>query len=159
MHTLDTATVASVMSGDVLKVSEHWSLHSLIEFFNAHGISGAPVTDTHGTLKGVVSLTDILHFDRSAQHSIEENPLTQYYYSGLEGMTPEQLGLVGGDQHGQHLVSEIMTPHIIALDQRASLNDAVDLMCTNHIHRVFITRDGELAGVVTTLDILNHLRR
>jgi CBS domain-containing protein len=159
MHTPDRVTVAAVMSSDVLKVSEHWSLHSLIEFFNTHRISGAPVIDSHGNLKGVVSLTDILRFDSSAQHSIEENPLTQYYYSGLEGMTPEQLGLAGGDQHGQHLVCEIMTPHIIALDQHAPLDEAIDMMCSNRIHRVFVTRDGELAGVVSTLDILSYLRR
>ncbi|UTW10915.1 CBS domain-containing protein [Marinobacterium rhizophilum] len=159
MHALETATVADAMTADVLKVPEHWSLHSLIGFFNTHRISGAPVIDNHARLTGVVSLSDILRFDSSAQHSIEENPLTQYYYSGLEGMTPEQLGLTGGDQHGQHLVSEIMTPHIIALDQQATLQEAVDLMCQNRIHRVFVTRQGELAGVVTTLDILDHLRR
>jgi signal-transduction protein with cAMP-binding, CBS, and nucleotidyltransferase domain len=33
------------------------------------------------------------------------------------------------------------------------------MMCSNRIHRVFITRDGNLAGVISTLDILNHLRR
>ncbi len=32
-------------------------------------------------------------------------------------------------------------------------------MCSNRIHRVFITRDGELAGVLSTLDILSYLRR
>jgi CBS domain-containing protein len=159
MNTLETAAVAEVMSNDVLTVSEHWSLHSLLEFFNRHRISGAPVVDANGDLKGVVSVTDILRFDSTAQHSIEENPLTQYYYSGLEGMSPEQLGLVGGDQHGQHLVCEIMTPHIMALDHCASLSDAADMMCSNRIHRVFITRDGNLAGVVSTLDILNYLRR
>ncbi len=159
MNRLETANAADIMSTEVLTVSEHWSLKNLIEFFNKHQISGAPVLSTEGELKGVVSLTDILHFDRTSQHSIEENPLTQYYYSGIDGIAPEQLGLVSGDQHGQHLVCEIMTPHIIAVDASVSLQDAAAIMCSNRIHRLFITRNGGLVGVVSTLDILSYLTR
>lgn len=157
MKTLETTCVADIMSAEVLTVSEHWSLKMLIDFFNKHQISGAPVTGNGGELKGVVSLTDLLRFDGQSDHSIDENPMTHYYYGGLEGVTAEQLGLVGGDLHAQHLTCEIMTPHLITVDAGASLQETASLMCNHRIHRIFVTRDDIPVGVVSTLDILTHL--
>lgn len=156
MSALTTLTAGEVMSPSVLTVPQYWSLKQLIDFFDKQKINGAPVMGENGSLVGVVSLSDILKFD-SSSHSINENPSTQYYYNNMDGASPEQLGLVGGDQHTQHQVSEIMTSHVVSVDISTPLTEVAALMCKNKIHRVFVTSDNELNGVLSTLDILNRV--
>ena len=156
MSTLTMLTAGEVMSSSVLTVPQYWSLKQLIDFFDQHKINGAPVMGESGNLVGVVSLSDILKFDSRA-HSINENPTTQFYYNNMDGASPEQLGLVGGDVHTQHQVSEIMTAHVVSVDASTPLTEVAALMCKNKIHRVFVTSDNELNGVLSTLDILNRV--
>ncbi|BBB30785.1 HPP family protein [Neptunomonas japonica] len=156
MSDLTMLTAGEIMSPSVLTVPQNWSLKQLIEFFDQQNINGAPVMGDNGSLVGVVSISDILKFDSRA-HSITENPSTQYYYNNLDGASPEQLGLVGGDSHTLHQVSEIMTAHIVSVDVSVSLSDVAALMCRKKIHRVFVTSDNELNGVLSTLDILKRV--
>lgn len=53
-----------------------------------------------------------------------------------------------------HEVSEVMTRSpLITTSPDASAESAADLMGRNNIHRVLVTNDGALCGIVTALDI------
>ncbi len=157
MNKLATMTAKDIMSAELLTVAEHWSIKTLVDFLNRHKVTGAPVLSAKRELIGVVSLSDILSFDGRPKHSIEENPLTQYYYSTLEGYTPDELGLSQGDLHTHHLVSEIMTPEIISVDADTPLPEVARVMYERGIHRVFVRCAGEIRGAISTLDILQQL--
>ncbi len=154
MSNLSQLTAEEIMSGDLLTVSEHWSIQTLIDFFNRHKVTGAPVLSSRREFIGVVSLSDILSFDGTPKHSISENPLTQYYYSTLEGYTVDELGISTNNEHTNHLVSEIMTPDIITADASTAVTELAATMHERGIHRIFITEDGKIKGAVSTLDIL-----
>ena len=53
-----------------------------------------------------------------------------------------------------HLVSEIMTPEIITAEIDTALTEVANIMYSKGIHRLFITDNEQIKGVVSTLDIL-----
>ncbi|MFW1677216.1 HPP family protein [Pontibacter sp. JAM-7] len=154
MRTLQQYTARDIMNRELLTASEHWSIQTLIDFFNRHKISGAPVLSAQREFVGVVSLSDILTFDGNTKHSMSENPMTQYYCNMADGTSPDELGFKDVNQHQSHLVSEIMTEALITAPADTSLPALAGLMHNRNIHRVFITEDDQICGAVSTLDIL-----
>lgn len=154
MTNLSKLTAKQIMSRELLTVSDNWSIQTLIEFFNKHKVTGAPVLSSKKHFIGVVSLSDILNFDNNAQHKLSENPLTQFYYNTLEGVSVDDLGISSSNQHLDHVVSEIMTPEIITADIDNSITKIAGIMYNQGIHRIFITEDEQIKGVISTLDIL-----
>ena len=128
MNTRTEMVAGDIMSQDLLTVSEHWSIQTLIDFFNRHKVTGAPVLSSKREFIGVVSLSDILTFDGNPSHSMNENPTTQYYYNTLEGISPDELGLSDGDQHKNHLVAEIMTRSIISASDTTPVTELAETM-------------------------------
>jgi CBS domain-containing protein/DNA-directed RNA polymerase subunit RPC12/RpoP len=55
-------------------------------------------------------------------------------------------------------VSEIMTPHPIAIEEDKTLGEAIDLMGRKKIRRMLVTKDGEITGIFTQRDILSLSR-
>lgn len=53
------------------------------------------------------------------------------------------------------MVSEVMTPYLITVDQYASLAEAHEKMKLNKIRRLPVTENGALIGIITERDILN----
>ena len=154
MQKLSQLKASDIMSTELLTVSEHWSIQALIEFFNKHKVTGAPVLSSRQDFIGVVSLSDIMNFDGNPKHELSENPLTQFYYNTLEGVTVDELGISNRNQHMDHLVSEIMTPEIITAEIDTALTEVANIMYSKGIHRLFITDNEQIKGVVSTLDIL-----
>lgn len=154
MSDITSSSAREIMSTQLLTVCESWSIQALIDFFNEKKVSGAPVLSKNGDLIGVVSLSDIINFDVNPQHSLDENPMSQYYFNTLEGVSPDELGLSTGNQHQNHLVSEIMTPEVISVEIDTPVPQIAAQMHQHNIHRVFISNGDEICGVVSTLDIL-----
>jgi CBS domain-containing protein len=51
-----------------------------------------------------------------------------------------------------------MTPMIFSVREDTSVQEVADTMLKGRIHRVFVTRDGKLTGIVTALDMLQVIR-
>jgi CBS domain-containing protein len=47
---------------------------------------------------------------------------------------------------------------IFSVSENTSVQEVADVMLKGRIHRVFVTRDGRLAGIVTALDMLKVIR-
>jgi CBS domain-containing protein len=55
-------------------------------------------------------------------------------------------------------VREIMTPMIFKVSEDTVVKKVADIMIRNRIHRVFVTREEELVGVIATPDMLKIIR-
>jgi len=51
-----------------------------------------------------------------------------------------------------------MTPMIFEVTEDARVQDVAETMLKGNIHRVFVTRDKKLTGIVTTLDMMQVIR-
>ena len=152
-------TAKDVMNEDVLSVGMDWSVEYLTDFLVENGISGAPVTSEDGKLVGVVSLTDIVrHNSLPGKDSRLDNPY-DYYRHGLEHQyAKEDIRSLSIETEPLDTVRDIMTPMIFDVNEDTQVKQVADTMIRGRIHRVFVTREQKLVGVITTVDMLKVIR-
>ena len=152
-------TVGDIMHRDVLAVDADWPLDKLAGFLTDNSISGAPVTDEHGELIGVVSLTDLVRHNSMTDKDTDANNTHDVYLYELERhVSNEELRVFHAQYESPIQVREIMTPMIFKVSEKDSVKDVAETMLKGNIHRVFVTRKGKLKGIITALDMLQVIR-
>ncbi len=147
---------ADVMTESVMVAEADWPISRLADFFLTNSISGAPVIAAGKGLVGVVSLTDIV---RQSTQSLDEQDQTHEYYLGILKTKISQ-----DDMLGMHLdatedtrVTDIMTSMVFQVDVNIPVTEIAETMVRGRIHRVFVTQEDEVVGVVTALDLIKLL--
>jgi CBS domain-containing protein len=143
-------SAADVMNTRLLTVRPDMTARELAAFLVENQISGAPVLDAHGKLVGVVSLMDIAESD--AERAPEGDPL-----HGWEGqVAPEEMRGLHVEAEGP-LVSDLMTPTVYAVPVETPVALLARTMVSGRIHRLLVTRNHQVVGIVTSLDLLQLL--
>jgi CBS domain-containing protein len=146
-----------VMNPDILKVRDDMTVAALAEFLVDHEISGAPVEDVEGRLIGVVSLTDVAEAMAGHDQVVGDRPQPSFYVHGWEDQAnPEELAGLRVTE-SQLTAGEIMTPAIFAVDEELPVPMVADKMIRAHVHRLLVTRDQKVVGILTTSDLLGLL--
>lgn len=159
LESVRETAVGKVMQHEVLAAAADWSLEQLADFLVDNGISGAPVIGADEQLIGVVSLTDIVRQSRLQDHAASRDDTHDVYLYELERrMGREELRELHIQYETPVQVRDIMTPMIFSVSENTSVQEVADVMLKGRIHRVFVTRDGRLAGIVTALDMLKVIR-
>lgn len=156
---MNHTTVSDIMQANVFTVEEDWTLDQLARFLTDKQISGAPVNDSSGKLTGVVSVTDIVGYDGSPVSESADSSTHEYYLRSLENqVSGEEIPAFSAAQDSAVTVRDIMTPMVFQINEDASIRDAADTMVRGHIHRLFVTRDNRISGVITALDMMKVIR-
>ena len=145
-----------IMKQDILSVGMEWSIDQLADYLIENSISGAPVTTEEGKLLGVVSLTDIVRYRSMPATDIRPNDPHDYYMDSGTLLSPE----ISDTMHVETplKVKEIMTPMIFDVKEDSAVQRVADAMIRGRIHRVFVTDEGRLKGIITTMDLLEVIR-
>jgi predicted transcriptional regulator len=144
--------VEDVMTPDVIAVAPNTSLAALVQLFLHHDIAGAPVVDEEGKPVGVVSASDLLDVTRrSGQVGVPRYYRLWNGHIRAVGITDE------GSNHVMGIVSDVMTPSVVAIDRRSTVREAAQLMARVDVHRLVVTEAGRACGVLTTMDCLKVL--
>lgn len=152
-------TAKDIMILDVLEAKADWSLRRLVEFLAENSISGAPVVSEDEKLIGVVSLTDILRHDTLPEKYAEPHGPHDYYLSTLEHpFAPQEIDSFQLEIEPQTTVRDIMTPRIFKVSEDATVQEVSDTMIKGHIHRVFVTREEKVVGIISAVDMLRIIR-
>lgn len=121
--------VRDIMSDDVFTLDAEMSIEQAARALSERGISGAPVV-AGAKVVGVLSNSDLANPDR--------------------GLAADPAALV----------ADVMTPLVFYLRPGEPANTAVRLMLYEGVHRLVVVREsGELAGIVTTMDVLKAVGR
>ena len=156
---INDVTVGEVMQRDVLAVDADWPLDKLARFLVDNSISGAPVTDENGELVGVVSMTDLVrHNSITEKDTVASQTHDVYLYELERHIGNEELQVFHTQYESPVQVREIMTPLIFKVSEEDSIREVADIMLKGRIHRVFVTRDTLLTGIVTALDMMQVIR-
>lgn len=158
-ETVRQMTVSDVMQREVLAAEGDWSLEELADFLVDNSISGAPVVGANDRLVGVVSLTDIVRQNRMQEHGADRADAHDVYLYDLgRHLGREELREMHIQVESAVQVRDIMTPMIFSVGEDTAVQEVADTMLKGRIHRVFVTRDGKLSGIVTALDMLKVIR-
>ncbi len=148
-----------IMSTNVLTVPESMTVIELASFFTEKMISGAPVVDHDGNLVGVVSLSDIVRTEGRRSAIVKEQHEADYYLHGWENrLNEDELQEFHLEDDDGLTVRDIMTPLIFKVSEDTPITEMADIMIGGRIHRLIVTRDEKVVGIVSTLDMLKALR-
>jgi nucleotide-binding universal stress UspA family protein/predicted transcriptional regulator len=132
--------VRDVMTGDVMTLRDDESLVVALRKLVRRRASGAPVLDAEGRLVGVISQRDIMSWHEGAVKELsKQSTLVPSEY--LHRLQAER-------------VRTVMTTSPTSIPESASLQAAMALFRERGIHRLPVTRDGRVVGIITGSDIL-----
>jgi CBS domain-containing protein len=154
---LAAETAQELMTPNPISVSQEVTVKEAITFLLEKGFTAMPVIDEAGHAVGVLSRTDILIFDRQKA----DYALPDYFGKADLKMEdgeeiPEGFQVESVDRTR---VKEVMTPVIYSVAPETPAAKVVEELVNLGVHRLFVLdRDGLLLGVISTFDILKHLR-
>jgi CBS domain-containing protein len=173
--------VRDIMTTDVVTVTPHTTLRDAIELFAKRHVSGAPVIDGVDVV-GVVSTSDVLSFEASNPSVLterdsvewtdleeetpetddidpEDEPTAEFFteqWDDAGADVSDRMSALASpewDLLEEHEVEEIMTRKLLAVPPDAPVEEAARLMKKSGVHRVFVTEDRRIVGVVSAIDI------
>lgn len=121
--------VRDLLAGRPLRrIHRETTIAEVAGILDCEGISGAPLINDAGDVVGMVSKSDIVHFE-----------------------------FVGGDPFmGQ--VWEIGKTRIKSIPEHATAKEAAQIMLLEHIHRLLVVdADGEAVGMLTSFDFVRQV--
>ncbi len=157
-HPLASRTpVSSIMTrDDFLVVRGTLRLEPLAKLLLDAALTGAAVSDAHGTLIGYVSMGDLVreHFLNGDTEATDQ-----------EVQTRMRRGFDGALSSGFHLerapastARDIMMPFVFKVEETASIEEAAAMMAFEGVHRlIVISADGKVVGQVLAMDVMRWL--
>jgi nucleotide-binding universal stress UspA family protein/predicted transcriptional regulator len=132
--------VKDVMTSDVMTLQDDESLVVALRKLVRRRASGAPVLDAEGRLAGVISQRDIMAWhERAVKELSKQSILVPGEY--LRRLQAER-------------VRTVMTTSPTSIPESASLQAAMALFRERSIHRLPVTRNDRVVGIITGSDIL-----
>ena len=123
--------VAEVMRTDLKTIAPDATVgEAVVSLADAH-ISALPVVDGRGALLGVLSSTDVLTAVAEADDAERRGRLFD-----------------------ETLVKDLMTGRAMTVEPDADIAEAARQMLYVEVHRLFVTDDGKLVGVISQTDIV-----
>ena len=160
---LSGITAADIMIRQVITIHNTATIPEFLELLQSNGITGMPVVDESGKVCGVVSVSDVARFMANVHEKDRDRlkPDVDFYNFSLEHAI--ELNTMEGfymDQDRKILVQEIMTPAPVTVKPETTVREVARIMHEKKIHRIIVSStDGEITGIISTLDILNAVAR
>ena len=174
--------VRDIMTKDVITISPDLTIRDAMSLLSTRHISGAPVV-SGGDIVGVITSNDLMAFaaelpgapaeledeaefgDVAARDDIPEPEIepagaffTDLWDDAGADTTVRFAGVAGPEWNvlDAHTVEEAMTrAPIFQMPGDATLPAAAEFMRTNGVHRMLVTDENGLAGIVSATDLAN----
>jgi CBS-domain-containing membrane protein len=139
------------MTREVYAVAPETSLEVAGRLLYSRNITGAPVVDARGQAIGVVTAKDLVDPDRPRSSGPGSAALFRLSSEGCHKLDGGKVGSGGR-------VSDVMTSYVIAVGPDCPLDQVMQLMTSDDIHRVFVV-DGkkQIIGIVSSMDVIRAL--
>jgi len=143
------STVKDVMTTSVVAIGESANYKDIIIAMIARRVSACPVLDVTGRVVGVVSEADLLLKELGPEHF--DGPGASLRASGRRGERAKANGMTA---------AELMSTPAVTISPAASVAEAARLMHQYGVKRLpVVDADGQLAGIVSRLDVLSVFTR
>jgi CBS domain-containing protein len=150
-------TARELMEARVLTVDPEASLEDVYQLFSDEEISGAPVVSGDGALIGVITATDLI---RATEEERDTARMDSDYFRDLLPYSAPDWSF-GPEDFQNRLASlrasDAMTREVITVPPQMPASGVARVLRERKIHRVFVSADGQLLGVLSAFDLLRVL--
>lgn len=150
-----TTKSAEIMTPNVVTISPTASVTDAVRLICEHGISGLPVVDRDGKLVGIITKTDLITLEYETQferlYEVDLKSIlgsSEFNNASIQNFSSE------ADSRDITLVETIMKRSVITASPETPLPVIAKLMYENNIHRIVITENDRVVGIITSMDLL-----
>lgn len=139
--------IGELMHPKVICLSPDATVREAEALLSAQHVGGAPVVDPEGRILGIVSQNDLA---RHVSRRVTEAEAGRFYTD------EDDFQEIGGQATdlGTTPVAKVMSRRVWSVGRDDAAAAAAQLMREHRIHRVLVTEEGRLAGILTSLDLL-----
>ncbi|OGR61374.1 MAG: hypothetical protein A2X36_10640 [Elusimicrobia bacterium GWA2_69_24] len=140
-----------LMQRRVFCVPPQMPVRELAKKLDRRGLEGGVVVDGGGNLLGVVSKSDVYHYQREGTRGPDALAFfRQHLIDGLSAASP-------ADVPDLARVRDIMRPSAVEFPENASVDRIAQAMRRRRLLRVLITSGRKVRGLLTAMDLLKLL--
>jgi len=140
-----------IMTKGVITVKPATTLEELARILIKHQISGAPVVDDAGHLKGIVTENDLIS-KNSRLHIPTIIRLFDAYIPFGTGKMEQEIRKMAAST-----VDDICRKDVITVDDEASVEYIATVMTEKKIHLLPVLKGGNLVGIIGKKDLIKGL--
>lgn len=140
-----------IMTRDVITVKPDATIEDLARLLVKHGISGVPVVDDKGTLKGIVTENDLITKNSRLHLPTILRLFDAYIPLGTGKMEDEIKRMTAS------MVDEIYAKEVITVDHEASVEYIATIMTEKKIHLLPVLKEGKLVGIIGKKDVIRGM--
>jgi CBS domain-containing protein len=140
------------MTRDVITVHGNSTVDEALRLMANHKVSGLPVVDVDGCLKGIITESDLLLKGQFATTAGRSRP---------EGLfAPQVDGVAEAYRRSKaRLVEDAMTRRVLAFGEESFVADIARAMIEHAVNRVPIVQDCKVVGIVSRRDVVKALAK
>jgi CBS domain-containing protein len=149
--------LSQIMTTEVTTVPARAALGDAVRTLLDRGVTGLPVVADTGEVVGVLSLADVARKVKGQSPTAEEPTGDTVFYDNVQIEDLLRSALRGSPEG---TVRDFMSARVLSLQPDSTVREAARMMVDRKIHRVLVTdAKGKLLGIVSTLDIVDHVSR
>lgn len=145
--------IKDIMTKDVITVNEDDTVEKCADLLIDHNLSGIPVVDNSGKVKGMITEGDLIR--RASK--IEGIPILEVL-GGLFYLESPHKFMDKLKKSMGSIASMIMTENVITIGPDDEIEDAATLLVEKRVKRLpVVGKEGHLMGIISRKDIINYL--
>jgi CBS domain-containing protein len=151
----ESLTAADVMHSGIKSVPPQMTIPELEEAFVREQVSGFPVVD-EGEMVGLVSRADVVrHFctERRIAETVSDFHFDEKGFHEIEMESMQQIADRVGERIEGLSVADVMNKRPLTVSLGATIREVAEKCVHHHIHRLPVTDQGTLVGIITTIDL------
>ncbi len=129
--------VSTIMTTNVIKLNVTDSLAKAEKLFKEKKIRHIPVMNGNKII-GMLSYTDLLKI--SIADTLDENE--------------EEIDIA---VYNVFTIQQVMAKNLVCISPDTSIKEAAEILATREFHALPVTENGDLAGILTTTDLIRYL--
>ena len=123
-----------IMTSQVITIPDTASIDYARTVLMEEAITALPVVDETNDLVGIITQTDFFNLANLFKDRLFDDE----------------------DFLREVTIRDVMTRKVVAMDEETGLFEISEAMVDNQVHRVVITRNNEVAGIVSIMDVLKN---
>lgn len=140
-----------IMTSNVITIRKTTTLEELARIIMHHHISGTPVVDDEGTLKGMVTENDLINQNKRLHIPTILRLFDAFIPLGTSKLEREIKRMAAST------VEDIYTKEVVTVDEETPVENIATIMAEKNIHLLPVLKEGKLVGIIGKKDIIKGI--